>query len=186
MSKILKITKKPVSFEVFADDEKGMISQGLKISKWGKNIFVKVPVTNSKGKFMGKVIKNLNKKNIKLNITAVYTYKQTKKILKSINYKTKVIISIFAGRMADVGKDPLPQFINSLKFAKKYKNVEILWASVREPYNYIQAKQLKCHIITVPPSIIEKFGKFGKTSNSLTIDTVKNFLKDSKKSKFKI
>ncbi len=184
--KILKITKKPVSFEVFADDEKGMISQGLKISKWGKNIFVKVPVTNSKGKFMGKVIKNLNKKNIKLNITAVYTYKQTKKILKSINYKTKVIISIFAGRMADVGKDPLPQFINSLKFAKKYKNVEILWASVREPYNYIQAKQLKCHIITVPPSIIEKFGKFGKTSNSLTIDTVKNFLKDSKKSKFKI
>ena len=184
--KILKITNKPVSFEVFADDEKGMISQGLKISKWGKNVFVKVPVTNSKGKFMGKVISKLNKKNIKLNITAVYTYKQTKQILKKINYKTKVIISIFAGRMADVGKDPLPQFINSLRFAKKYKNVEILWASVREPYNYIQAKQLKCHIITVPPSIIEKIGKFGKTGNSLTIDTVKNFLKDSKKSKFKI
>ena len=184
--KILKITNKPVSFEVFADDEKGMISQGLKISKWGKNVFVKVPVTNSKGKFMGKVISKLNKKNIKLNITAVYTYKQTKQILKKINYKTRVIISIFAGRMADVGKDPLPQFINSLRFAKKYKNVEILWASVREPYNYIQAKQLKCHIITVPPSIIEKIGKFGKSSNSLTIDTVKNFLKDSKKSKFKI
>ena len=184
--KILKITNKPVSFEVFADDERGMISQGLKISKWGKNVFVKVPVTNSKGKFMGKVISKLNKKNIKLNITAVYTCKQTKQILKKINYKTKVIISIFAGRMADVGKDPLPQFINSLRFAKKYKNVEILWASVREPYNYLQAKQLKCHIITVPPSIIEKIGKFGKTGNSLTIDTVKNFLKDSKKSKFKI
>jgi len=184
--KILKITNKPVSFEVFADDERGMISQGLKISKWGKNVFVKVPVTNSKGKFMGKVISKLNKKNIKLNITAVYTYKQTKQILKKINYKTKVIISIFAGRMADVGKDPLPQFINSLRFAKKYKNVEILWASVREPYNYVQAKQLKCHIITVPPSIIEKIEKFGKTNNSLTIDTVKNFLKDSKKSKFKI
>ena len=184
--KILKITKKPVSFEVFADDEKSMISQGLKISKWGKNVFVKVPVTNSKGKFMGKVINKLNKKNIKLNITAVYTYKQTKQILKKINYKTKVIISIFAGRMADVGKDPLPQFVNSLRFAKKYKNVEILWASVREPYNYIQAKQLKCHIITVPPSIIEKIEKFGKATNSLTTDTVKNFLKDSKKSKFKI
>ena len=184
--KILKITKKPVSFEVFADDEKSMISQGLKISKWGKNVFVKVPVTNSKGKFMGKVINKLNKKNIKLNITAVYTYKQTKQILKKINYKTKVIVSIFAGRMADVGKDPLPQFINSLRFAKKYKNVEILWASVREPYNYIQAKQLKCHIITVPPSIIEKIEKFGKATNSLTTDTVKNFLKDSKKSKFKI
>ena len=135
---------------------------------------------------MGKVINKLNKKNIKLNITAVYTYKQTKQILKKINYKTKVIVSIFAGRMADVGKDPLPQFINSLRFAKKYKNVEILWASVREPYNYIQAKQLKCHIITVPPSIIEKIEKFGKATNSLTMDTVKNFLKDSKKSKFKI
>ena len=184
--KILKITSKPVSLEVFADDEKGMISQGLKISRWGKNVFVKVPVTNSKGRFMGKVISELNKKNIKLNITAVYTFKQTKQILKKINFKTKVIISIFAGRMADIGKDPLPQFINSLRFAKKYKNVEILWASVREPYNYIQAKQLRCHIITVPPLIIEKIGKFGKTSNSLTIDTVKKFLKDSKDSNYKI
>ena len=184
--KILKITNKPVSFEVFADDEKDMISQGLKISRWGKNVFVKVPVTNSKGKFMGKVINKLNKKNIKLNITAVYTYKQTKQILKKINYKTKVIISIFVGRMADTGKDPMPELINSLRFAKKYKNVEILWASVREPYNYIQAKQLKCQLITVPPSIIEKIEKFGKTFNKLTIDTVKNFLKDSRKSKFKI
>ena len=184
--KILKITNKPVSFEVFADDEKGMISQGLKISRWGKNVFVKVPVTNSKGKFMGKVINKLNKKSIKLNITAVYTSKQTKQILKKINYKTKVIISIFVGRMADTGKDPMPELINSLRFAKKYKNVEILWASVREPYNYIQAKQLKCQLITVPPSIIEKIEKFGKTFNKLTIDTVKNFLKDSRKSKFKI
>ena len=184
--KILKITNKPVSFEVFADNEKDMISQGLKISRWGKNVFVKVPVTNSKGKFMGKVINKLNKKSIKLNITAVYTSKQTKQILKKINYKTKVIISIFVGRMADIGKDPMPELINSLRFAKKYKNVEILWASVREPYNYIQAKQLKCQLITVPPSIIEKIEKFEKTFNKLTIDTVKNFLKDSRKSKFKI
>ena len=102
---ILKITKKPVSCEVFADDEKNMIYQGIKISKWAKNVFVKVPVCNSKGKFMGNVIKTLNKKNIKLNITAVYTYEQTRQILNKINKKTKVIISIFAGRMADVGKD---------------------------------------------------------------------------------
>ena len=183
---ILKITKKPVSFEVFADDEKNMISQGLKISEWGKNVFVKVPVTNSKGKFMGKVINKLNKKNIKLNITAVYTHKQTRQILKKIDRKTKVIISIFAGRMADIGKDPVPEFLNSLRFAKKYKNVEILWASVREPYNFIQSKQINCHIITVPPPIIEKIEKFGKNTKSLTVDTVKNFLKDSKKSKFKI
>ena len=184
--KILKITKKPVSCEVFADVASGMISQGIDISKWGKNVYVKVPVTNSKGKFMGSVINQLNKRKIKLNITAVYTAEQTKKILDKINKRTKVIISLFAGRMADVGKDPIPEFKKSLSYAKNYNNVEILWASVREPYNYIQAKQLKCHIITVPPSIIEKIEKFGKTFNKLTTDTVKGFLKDSKKSKFKI
>ena len=184
--KILKITNKPVSCEVFADNQKEMIDQGLKISKWGKNIFVKVPVTNSEGKFMGKVIQNLNKNNIKLNITAVYTAKQTKKILNRINKKTKVIISIFAGRMSDVGKDPIPEFRKSVKISKKFKNVEILWASTREPLNYLQAKQLKCHIITVPPAIIEKIEKFGKSFQKLTIDTVKGFLMDSKKSNFKI
>ena len=184
---ILKICKnKPISFEVFADDQKSMIEQGKKINTWGKNIYVKVPVVNSKNKFTGNVIKELNNKNIKLNITAVYTAKQTAKILKVINKKTKVIISIFAGRAGDTGKDPIPEFVKSLKLAKKYKNVEILWASVREPYNYLQAKQLGCHIITIPPSIIEKIEKFGKTFNNLTIETVKAFLIDSKKSKFKI
>ena len=163
-----------------------MIIQGHKISKWGKNVYVKVPVTNSKGKFTGKVIKNLNSNNIKLNITAVYNVKQTKKILDNLNKNTKVIISIFAGRMADVGKDPVPQFKESLKISKKYKNVEILWASTREPYNFIQAKQLGCHIITIPPIIIEKIEKFGKSYNKLTIDTVKGFLKDTKKSNFNL
>ena len=135
---------------------------------------------------MGEAIKELNSQNIKLSITAVYTSNQTKKILKVINKKTKVIISIFAGRAADTGKDPVPEFLKSIKFAKNYKNVEILWASVREPYNYIQAKQLGCQIITIPPNIIEKIEKFGKSFNQLTIETVKAFLLDSKKSKFKI
>ncbi len=184
--RILKITNKPVSCEVFADDEKNMIRQGLIINRWGKNVYVKVPVTNSRGKFMGTVINELNKKKIKLNITAVYNAKQTKNILNKINKKTKVIISIFAGRMADSGKDPIPEFKNSIKLAKKFKNVEILWASTREPYNYLQAKKMNCHIITVPPSIIEKIEKFGKTFQKLTTDTVKTFLIDSKKSKFKI
>ncbi len=184
--KILKITKKPVSCEVFADDIKNMISQANKISKWGKNVYVKVPVTNSKGKFMGKVIKNLNKNEIKLNITAVYSSKQTKKILKNINKKTKVIISIFAGRMADAGKDPIPQFKESIRISKKYKNVQILWASTREPYNYIQSKKIGCHIITVPPTIIEKIEKFGKSFETLTTDTVKGFLVDTQKSKFNL
>ena len=184
--KILKIIKKPVSFEVFADNEKNMILQGINISKWGRNVYVKVPVTNSKGKFMGRVINQLNKKNIKLNITAVYSAKQTKQILNKINKKTKAIISIFAGRMADVGRDPLPEFKNSLRLAKKYKNVEILWASTREPYNFIQAKQLKCNIITMPPKVINQILGFGKSFKLMTIDTVKGFLQDSKKSKFKI
>ena len=184
--KILKITKKPVSCEVFADETSKMLSQGININQWGKNVYVKIPVTNSKGKFMGSVINQLNKRKIKLNITAVYTANQTKQILNKISKETKVIISLFAGRMADAGKDPVPEIKKSLRYAKNYKNVEILWASVREPYNYIQAKQLKCHIITVPPSIIEKIEKFGKTFNKLTTDTVKGFLKDSKKSKFKI
>jgi transaldolase len=185
--KILKACKnKPISFEVFADDHKSMLEQGIKINNWGKNIFVKVPVVNSKNQFTGRVIKKLNDQNIKLNITAVYTAKQTAKILKSINKKTKVIISIFAGRAADTGKDPVPEFIKSIKMAKSFKNVEILWASVREPYNYIQAKQLGCHIIKVPPSIIEKIQKFGKSFKALTKETVKTFLIDSKKSNFKI
>ena len=183
---ILKLTKKPVSFEVFADDEKNMILQGKKISKWGKSVYVKIPVYNSKGKFMGKVIQKLNTSNIKLNITAVYSSKQTKEILKQINNKTKVIISIFAGRMADVGKDPIPEIKKSIAMAKKFKNVEILWASVREPYNFLQAKQLGCHIITIPPSTIEKIENFGKTFDQLTKETVKVFLADSKKSRFKL
>ena len=184
---ILKVChKKPISFEVFADNPKLMIEQGVKINNWGKNVYVKVPVVNSKKQFTGKVIKELNSRNIKLNITAVYTAKQTAKILKVINKKTKVIISIFAGRAADTGKDPVPEFTKSIRIAKNFKNVEILWASVREPYNYTQAKQLGCHIITIPPSIIEKIQKFGKSFDQLTQETVKNFLIDSRKSKFKL
>ena len=184
---ILKICKnKPVSFEVFADDHKSMIKQGIKISSWAKNVYVKVPIVNSKNKFTGNVIKELNSKNIKLNITAVYTANQTKKILKKINKTTKVIISIFAGRAGDTGKDPIPEFKKSIILARRYKNVEILWASVREPYNYLQAKQLGCHIITIPPTIIEKIQKFGKSFDQLTQETVKAFLVDSKKSNFNI
>ena len=185
--KILKVCKKkPISFEVFADDAKEMLKQAYKINTWGKNVYVKIPVVNSKGLFMGSVIKELSDKGIKLNITAVYTYEQAKKIYKSLNKKTKSIISIFAGRMADKGKDPLPIFKKSISLTKKNKNVEILWASTREAYNYIQAKQLKCNIITMPPKVINQINSFGKSFKAMTIDTVKGFLKDSKKSKFKL
>ena len=185
--KILKIcNNKPISLEVFGDEYEEMKNQAMEINSWGKNVYVKVPVTNSKGKLMGKIIKELNNQNIKLNITAVYSATQTKKILNLINKKTKVIISIFAGRAGDAGKDPVPEFKKSIYLSKKFKNVEILWASVREPYNYLQAKQLGCHIITIPPDTIKKIEKFGKTFEQLTRETVKAFLVDSRKSKFKI
>ena len=185
--KILQICKnKPVSLEVFADEYYDMKSQAFEINSWAKNVYVKIPIVNSKGKFMGRIIKELNSKNIKLNITAVYSSKQVDKILKFINKNSKVIISIFAGRAADSGKDPLPEFERSIAKARKFKNVEVLWASVREPYNYLQAKKVGCHIITIPPTIIKKIENFGKSFNELTLETVKAFLKDSRKSNFKL
>ena len=185
--KILKICKKkPISFEVFADNKKEILEQAYKINNWSKNIYVKIPVVNSKGQFMGSAIKELSSKGIKLNITAIYSLEQVKKTFKCLDKKTKSIISIFAGRMADSGKDPVPVFKSSIFLVKKFKNIEILWASTREAYNFIQAKQIGCHIITMPPKIINQLIAFGKKPNQLTLDTVKGFLIDSKKSQFKI
>ena len=185
--KLLKVCKKkPISLEVFGDTFDQMLRQAMIINSWGKNVYVKIPVVNSKGLYSGKVISVLSKKGIKLNITAVYTVEQVKKILKSVNKKSKTIISIFSGRMSDVGKDPIPIIKKSVYLAKKMKKVEILWASTREAYNYLQAKDCGCSIITMPPAIIEKISKFGKTYQELTLDTVRKFLKDSRDSNFKI
>ena len=185
--KILKICrKKPISFEVFADNFQNMLKQAYEINSWSKNVYVKIPVVNSRGVFTGSVIKELSDNGIKLNITAVYTFEQTKKIYKQLNKKTKSIISIFAGRMADKGKDPLPIFKRSINLTKKSKNIEILWASTREAYNYTQAKQIKCDIITMPPKVINQIKGFGKSFQSMTLDTVKGFLIDSKKSRFRL
>ena len=185
--KLLRIcNKKPISLEVFADTFIQMIEQARIINSWGKNIYVKIPVINSKGSFSGKVINILSYQGIKLNITAVYTVTQVRKILKCINKKSKTIISIFAGRMADAGKNPIPIIKESVRLTKKLKNVEILWASTREAYNYTQAKQCGCSIITMPPSIIERISKFGKSYQQLSLDTVRKFLKDSQNSNFKI
>ena len=184
---LLKICKKkPISLEVFADNFIEMEKQALKINSWGKNIYVKIPVINSKGKFAGQLIKKLNSKKIKLNITAVYTVAQVKKINRCLDNKTKSIISIFSGRMSDVGKDPVPIIKKAVKITKSKNKVEILWASTREPYNYTQAQQLGCQIITMPPKVIEKVSKFGKSFDQLTKDTVKAFLADSKKSRFSL
>ena len=185
--KLLKVCKKkPISLEVFGDTFDQMLRQAMIINSWGKNVYVKIPVVNSKGLYSGKVISVLSRKGIKLNITAVYTVEQVKKILKSVNKKSKTIISIFSGRMSDVGKDPIPIIKKSVYLAKKMKKVEILWASTREAYNYLQAKDCGCSIITMPPAIIQKISKFGKTYQELTLDTVRKFLKDSIESNFKI
>ena len=185
--KLLSVCKKkPISLEVFADTPSQMLRQANIINSWGKNVYVKIPVINSKGLFSGSIINKLSNKGIKLNITAVYTVSQVKKILKKINKNSKTIISIFAGRMADVGKDPFPIISESVRLTKKLKKVDILWASTREAYNYTQAKNCGCSIITMPPSIIQKISKFGASFQNLTLDTVKKFLKDSKDSNFKI
>ena len=185
--KLLSVCKKkPISLEVFADTSDQMLKQANIINSWGKNIYVKIPVVNSKGLFSGAVINELSNRGVKLNITAVYTVSQVRKILKKINKNSKTIISIFAGRMGDVGKDPLPIIKESVRLTKKLKRIDILWASTREAYNYIQAKDSGCSIITMPPSIIQKISKFGTSSQNLTLDTVKKFLKDSKDSNFNI
>lgn len=186
--KILRHCKsKPISFEVFADDFDGMVDQASKINKWGKNVYVKIPVINSKGRFSGKVIEHLNKKNIKLNITAIYNFDMVKRITKLLNKKSKVILSVFVGRAADNGFDLVPELKKIIKHTKKFKNIEVLWASVREPYNFLQANRTGCHIITIPPSIIEKIENFKKNSlNQLSKITVEGFLFDAKKSGYKI
>ncbi len=185
--KILKIiNKKPVSFEVFSDNLKKMELEALKISKWSKNVFVKIPITNSKGKSTVKLINSLNTKGINCNITAIFTLKQIKHLVKNVNFKSKNIFSIFAGRIADTGKDPKDIILRSIKLTKNIKNIEILWASVREPFNIIQAENYGCQIITVTPDVIKKMEKFNYNLSKYSIDTVKQFYIDAKKSKFKL
>ena len=184
LAKICK--KKPISLEVFADNFDEMKEQAHEINSWGKNIYVKIPVINSRGLFAGKTINYLSNRGVKLNITAVYTVTQVKKIIKNLNKNSKTIISIFSGRMSDVGKDPLPIIKESVRLVKRLRNIKILWASTREAYNYLQARNCGCSIITMAPAIVEKISKFGKTYEELTLDTVRKFLKDSKDSNFKI
>ena len=185
--KLLKHSnKKPVSLEVFSDNIDEMYKQAKIINSWAKNVYVKIPVVNTKGVFTGKTIEKLSNEKIILNITAVYTFDLVKEITKKLNNKTKAIISIFAGRMGDQLKNPIPIFKKSLAFTQNYKNIEILWASTRETYNYLEANNLGCQIITLPPKIIDQIKKSNKSFNELTIDTVKGFYKDAKKSKFKV
>ncbi len=177
---------KPVSFEIFADNTKDIEAQAQKIKTWAPNVFVKIPIINTKNKLNTELIGKLNKQGVKINVTAVFTTKQTKNLLKKIGNKTDLILSIFAGRIADSGVDPEIEIKKHLNLCKKFKNVKILWASVREPFNLIQAERAKCHIITVPPGILKKFKLFNKNLNKYSQETVQTFYDDAKKSGYKI
>ena len=185
--KILKVTrKKPLSVEVFADQPREILDQAKKISLWGKHLFVKVPIVNTKGKILTSVIQKLNSSKIKLNITAIFTLEQVTQIKKVIDYKTPVIISIFCGRIADSGLDPEILTKKAVKIFKSHKNVQILWASTREVLNYQQAKKCKCHIITMSPTLIDKLNTKKLPLKKWSIKTVQQFFADGKKSNFSI
>ena len=184
---VLKITKdKPVSFEIFSDDLDKMYDQANEIASWGKSIFVKIPITNSKGEKTSGLIKKLLENKVKCNVTAILTIQQVKEIYEISNFETEVIISIFAGRIADTGIDPIPMMTEAVNICKTKKNIEILWASTRELINIYQANQINCQIITVPHDILKKIPLIGKNLDDLSLETVQTFLNDAIKAGFKI
>ena len=177
---------KSVSLEVFSDDLNEMYSQAKIISSWGKNIFVKIPIINTMGFSTNRIVKKLSDEKVNLNITAIFTFKQIKDVIKVLNKNSNTILSIFAGRIADSGRDPEHLIKKSIKISKKYKKIQILWASTREAYNVIQAVNCGCHIITISDDIINKVKYFGKNLNIFSKETVKMFYNDAKSSGFKI
>lgn len=184
---VLKITKnKPVSFEIFSDDLDEMYDQANEIASWGESVFVKIPITNSKGKKTSGLIKKLLENKIKCNVTAILTTQQVKEIYEISNFETEVIISIFAGRIADTGIDPIPMMTEAVSLCKSKKNIEILWASTRELINIFQANKIGCQIITVPHDILKKISLVGKNLDDLSLETVQMFLDDATKAGFKI
>jgi transaldolase len=181
MKILKKIKYKSISFEVTSDSFGEMEKQALEIHKWSNNVFVKVPFTNSKGKKSINLIKRLSNRGVKLNITAVFTFKQAKEVLKVLNKNSEAYISVFAGRIADTGRNPVEIIKKCIIASKKYKKVSILWASFRELYNIFEANKIGCHIITVPHSFFKKFSLIGKNLEKYSIETVKDFYLDSKK-----
>ena len=180
------IKKKPISFEVFSDDFDDMEKQAMEIASWADNVYVKIPITNTKKQNSAKLIKRLSEKKVKLNITAIMTLDQVKTVLSVLDNKVPSIISVFAGRIADTGRDPIPLMNDCLKEMKINSNSELLWASPRELLNIIQADQIGCHIITVTKDIIKKLQFTNYNLEDYSLDTVKIFYKDAVDAGFKI
>lgn len=181
------VTEKPISFEVFADEIPEMKRQALEIKTWGKNVYVKIPITNSKGESTLPLVRELSHAGVKLNITALFTIEQVKGTCDAVKGGAPAIVSIFAGRLADTGVDPMPLMRASRELCVAAgKDVELLWASTREVYNIVQAEETGCHIITAPADIIKKMSGFGKTALEMSLDTVRTFKADSEAAGFKL
>jgi len=186
-TEVLNIVKsKPISFEVFSDEIKEMESQALEISSWGSNANVKIPISNSKGESTVDLIGRLSKQGVVCNVTAIFTIKQLKSVLNVLDNKASTILSIFAGRLADAGMDPIPVMKESVICQKTKPKTNILWAATREIINIFQAESLGCQIITVPYDIIKKFQNIGKSPENLSLETVSKFYSDAKEAKLSI
>ena len=181
-----KIKDKPVSFEVFADEFDEMIAQGRRIASWGRNVNVKIPVTNTRGEFAGDVIRTLTSSGISVNVTAVLTLDQVEQLAKCLAPDMPSIVSVFAGRIADTGRDPVPMMAESVRILSSLPRAELLWASPRELLNLIQADEIGCHIITVTSDILNKLGLVGKDLAAYSLETVAMFRKDALAAGFKI
>ncbi len=180
------INDRSVSFEVFADDFGEMEAQALEIASWGRNVNVKIPVTNTRGEFAGSLIERLSKKGVKLNVTALLTLDQVKRVTERLAAETPAIISVFAGRIADTGVDPVPVMKKSVEIMKAKPKAELIWASPRELLNVFQADQVGCHIITATNDILKKLSLVGKDLDKYSLETVEMFYKDAKAAGFTI
>jgi transaldolase len=181
------ITSKPISFEVFSDDPAEMRREALKIAAWGSNVYVKIPVTNTRGEFMGPLIHELSADGVKLNVTALLTLPQVRDVAEALVESVPAVVSVFAGRVADTGVDPEPLMRASRCILEEKPMAELLWASVREVLNIFQADQCGCHIVTVPHDILSKALKMaGMDLTSLSLDTVKMFAADAQAAGFKL
>ncbi len=180
------ISDRPVSFEVFADDFPTMEAQGREIASWGGNVYVKVPVTNTKGEFAGPLLSRLSGAGIKLNVTAIMTNEQVKRVAAALAKDTPAIVSVFAGRIADTGRDPVPLMREAVSLLKEWPQAELLWASPRELLNIFQADEIGCHIITVTGEVIRKLALVGKDLDRYSLETVAMFYKDALSAAFTI
>ena len=184
---VLKIVKnKPISFEVFSDDLKEMEAQALEISNWGSNANVKIPISNTAGKSTVDLVDRLSKQGVLCNVTAIFTIQQLKSILDVLDNNASTILSVFAGRIADAGMDPMPTMRESVACQKTKPKTSILWAATREIINIYQAENLGCQIITVPHDMIQKFSNIGKSPENLSLETVKKFYSDAKAAGYSI